>query len=167
VARFKGKATGSVDVKGRVSLPAKYRKLLPEELVLAKSPNRAFPSLVLYPADGFDEWIDNVMESKGGYKANNQQMDDILEEYYENSEDVRVDGIGRISIPSDLRSYASIGKEVVISGAKDHLVLRSAESWEANSRRRAQASVYDESRDDAGTTDDSRATNNQQINPTQ
>jgi MraZ protein len=143
---LKGKSTGTVDTKGRVSLPAKYRKLLPEELVLAKSPNTDIPSLVIYPEEAFIEWIDSVMESKGGYKANNQSLDDINEEYYENSEDVKVDSIGRISIPPDLRKYAGIEKDVVISGVKDHLVLRSVEAWEKNCQRRTQAAtVYDNS----------------------
>ncbi|MDR2672203.1 MAG: hypothetical protein LBC35_02695 [Coriobacteriales bacterium] len=140
---LKGRAQGTIDSKGRISLPAKYRKLLPEELVLAKSPNAEFPALVLYTEEGFDTWLDSVMESKGGYAANNQALDDITEEYYENSEDVHVDGIGRIAIAAHLREYAGIDKEVVISGAKDHLVLRSAQIWEANRQRRAQASVYD------------------------
>jgi MraZ protein len=146
VPGLKGRAQASVDGKGRVSLPAKYRKLLPEELVLAKSPNRDFPALVLYAEEDYDRWLDNVMESKGGYAANNQALDDIMEEYYENSENVKVDGIGRIPLAPHLRAYARIDDDnrgIVISGAKDHLVLRSVAIWEANSARRASASVYD------------------------
>ena len=143
---LRGRAQVSVDSKGRVSLPVKYRKLLPEELVLAKSPNIEFPALVLYTEEGFERWIDNVMESKGGYAANNQKLDDINDDYYENSENVHVDGIGRIPIALHLREYAGIdesNKDVVISGARDHLVLRRYDVWEANNRHRAKASVYD------------------------
>ena len=145
---LRGRAQVSVDDKGRVSLPAKYRKLLPDELVLAKSPDTEFPALVLYTEEGFEHWIDNVMDSKGGYAANPRELDYINDDYYENSENVHVDGIGRIPIALHLREYAGIDagdKDVVISGARDHLVMRRYDVWEANNQRRAQALVYDSS----------------------
>jgi MraZ protein len=144
VASFMGKAAGTVDIKGRVSLPSKYRKLLPEELVLAKSPNKEFPSLIVYTLEGFNAWLDGVMESKGGYKQTSQELDDINEEYSEDAEIVKIDSIGRINIPQDLREYAGIQKEVVISGARTHLVLRSQEVWEANRQRREKTAVYEQ-----------------------
>jgi MraZ protein len=143
VAGLKGNAKGTVDIKGRVSLPAKYRKLLPEELVLVKSPDREIPALLLYSESGFEEWIDAVLESKGGYKANDKSMDKVIKEYYINSEDIHVDGIGRIGIPPALREYAGINKEVMICGARDHLELVSVELWEAFTADLESAEVYD------------------------
>jgi MraZ protein len=126
---LKGKALATTDVKGRVSLPAKYRKLLPGDLVLTKSPDNAFPALVLYTPDGFEEWMDEVLASKGGYHANDKSHDDIIAKYYEYAEDVKVDGAGRILIPAELRDYAHLEKDVVFTGARDHLIVRSHAIW--------------------------------------
>jgi MraZ protein len=139
-----GKALATLDPKGRISLPAKFRRLLPEEVVVTKSPNKDYPSLVLYTPEGFERWIDDVMESKGGYRANVQSLDDVMEEYYENAENIKLDTAGRLLIPTEQRDYAQLDKDVVITGVRDHLIFRSAVIWEDNAARRGQVSVYDD-----------------------
>ncbi|MDR2109387.1 MAG: hypothetical protein LBP28_08045 [Coriobacteriales bacterium] len=140
---LRGKAVATLDTKGRISLPAKYRRLLPEEVVVAKSPNTEYPSLVLYTEDGFERWIDGVLESKGGYRANIQSFDDVIEEYYENAESIKLDSAGRLLIPAEQREYARLDKDVVITGVRDHLILRSATIWKDNAERRGRVPVYD------------------------
>jgi MraZ protein len=138
-----GKAQATLDTKGRISLPAKFRRLLPEEVVVTRSPNQEYPSLVLYTEEGFERWIQQVMESKGGYRANIQSFDDVMEEYYENAEYIKLDGAGRLLIPNEQREYAHLDKEVIITGVNNHLILRSATIWQDNAKRRGQVPVYD------------------------
>jgi len=141
--RLIGKSTGTIDLKSRVSLPAKYRKQLPAELVITKSPDTELPSLVIYTSDGFDSWMEEILESKNAYRANNQDLEAIIQKYCENAEDIKVDGVGRILIPVELREYAQIEKDVVFSGALDHLIVRSAEIWEKNQKRMETVTPYD------------------------
>ena len=142
--RLIGKATGTIDLKSRVSLPATYRKQLPAELVITKSPDIDFPSLVIFTPDGFDGWINNVMEGRGGYRASSRNLDDIVEMYHENAFNLKVDGVGRILIPTELREYARIEKDMVFSGRRDRLIVRSAEIWEAKQKHMETVTAYDD-----------------------
>ncbi|MCL2756845.1 MAG: division/cell wall cluster transcriptional repressor MraZ [Coriobacteriia bacterium] len=144
MAFLKGKAPATFDAKGRVSLPAKYRRLLPEDLVVAISPDEDFPALVVYTQEGFEKWTDEILVSKGGYRANNKSHDQLIDKYVQDSEDVDVDSVGRILIPSDLRGKAKINKDVMFSGARDHLVIRSIAIWQEYQKALAMVTVYDE-----------------------
>jgi MraZ protein len=124
-------------------LPAKWRKQLPDELVVAISPDDGYPALTIYDSEGFGAWMQQVMDAKGGYAANNREMDDLMEEFYENAEPVSTDSAGRILITPEQRAYAHMDKEVVISGVGNHLVLRSLEIWESKRNRSDTAKVYD------------------------
>jgi MraZ protein len=143
VSGLKGKAPATIDAKGRVSLPAKYRRLLPEDLVITKSPDDEFPALVIYTSSGFNSWMDEVLESKGGYTPTDKTHDRIIEKYHENAEDVKVDGVGRILIPNELRDYAQIDKDVVFSGVRNHLIVRSVAVWEDYQKALVEVTAYD------------------------
>lgn len=144
MAGLKGRFDGSVDAKGRLSIPSKCRKLLPEELVIAKHPNKNIPALVLYSEDGFDAWFDRLLDSKGGARANDALQDELEDEFYQDSADVRPDSIGRITMPSFLREYANIERDVVITGARDHLIIRTPEALEKSRKSFASNVVYDD-----------------------
>lgn len=143
MAGLKGRYEGSVDAKGRLSIPSKHRKLLPEELVVAKHPKKELPALVVYSEEGFDEWFDRLLESKGGAKANDELQDELEDEFYQDSADVVPDSIGRITIPSFLREYAGIERDVVITGSRDHLIIRTPEVLEKSRKGFAANPVYD------------------------
>ena len=144
MAGLKGRFDGSVDAKGRLSIPSKCRKLLPEELVVAKHPNKDLPALVLYSEDGFDTWFDRLLESKGGAKANDALQDELIDEFYQDSSDVTPDSIGRVTIPLFLREYAGIERDVIITGARDHLIIRTPEVLEKSREGFASNAVYDQ-----------------------
>ena len=143
MAGLKGRYEGKVDAKGRVSVPSKCRKLLPEQLVIAKHPNKDMPALVVYPEDGYDQWIDKLMESKGGERANDAQQALLIDEFYQDAHDVDPDDLGRITIPSYLREYAGIRHQVVITGSRDHLIIRTPEALEYYQKSFASNTVYD------------------------
>jgi MraZ protein len=140
-----GRATATLDAKGRISLPAKYRKLLPEEVVIAKEPavkdenglEIRTPALIVYTLDDFNIWLDALVEGKGGVDATDVEQKETIEDIAESAEYVKVDTAGRIPITDELCLFAQIDKEVVFSGARDHLVVRSLANWEINSKQRA------------------------------
>ena len=143
MAGLKGRYDGSVDAKGRLSIPARCRKLLPEELVIAKHPNKDLPALVLYSDEGFDNWFDKLLESKGGPKANDAAQAELEDEFYQDSQDVNPDNIGRITLPAFLREYAGIKRDVIITGARDHLIIRTPQVLEKSREGFASNSVFD------------------------
>jgi MraZ protein len=125
-----GNAAHPLDVKGRVSLPAKHRKVLPDDLVIVPSPDRAFPSLWIYSNDAYNAWVEAVVESKGGFQANSASQYHLARVLYGKKEDIRCDSAGRILIPQELRKYASLEKSVVIIGAGNHIEIWNPELLE-------------------------------------
>ena len=145
MARLMGKSPATIDSKGRVSLPAKYRKHLPEELVVVtKDPDKEFPALAIYSQDDFDTWMDEVLSGKGGYQANDKNQVLVITKYYGDAEELRVDSAGRILLPADLREYARIDKDVMFTGVRDHLTLRNIDIWKAYQESLEEVTAFDE-----------------------
>ncbi len=143
MASLRGTYDASVDDKGRMSLPAKHRKLLPEELVIAMSPKKEIPALVVYTEEGFDDWFEKLLVSKGGERANDELQADLEDEIYRESANITVDSIGRISIPPRLREYAGIGRDAVVTGSRNHLIIRTPEALEKSREASASNRVFD------------------------
>jgi MraZ protein len=112
-----------MDAKGRVSLPAKHRRILPEDLVIVPSPEKGFPSLWIYSDEAYDAWAESVMESKGGPQANSKSQYYLRRQLYGKKEEISCDTAGRILVPQELRKYASLEKSVVIIGAGNHVEI--------------------------------------------
>ena len=139
---LRGSYDGKVDAKGRVSVPSKCRKLLPEQLVIAKHPTKELPALVVYPEEDYNQWFKTLMQSMAGEKANVELQAELIDEYYKDSLDVTPDDLGRITIPPFLREYAGITNAVVITGSLDHLIIRTPEMLKKYEQRFANNSVY-------------------------
>jgi MraZ protein len=123
MSNLDGNAAHPMDAKGRVSLPAKHRRILPDDLVIVRSPDEAFPSLWIYSNEAYDAWADMVIESKGGFQANSASQYHLERELYGRKEAIACDQAGRILIPQELRRYASLEKSVVIIGARNHIEI--------------------------------------------
>jgi MraZ protein len=110
-----------MDAKGRVSLPAKYRRMLPDDLVIRRSPDEDFPSLSLYSQEAYDTWAAAVIESQGGYRPNSKSQAQLMRELYARWEPISCDQAGRLLIPQQLRQYAGLERSVAILGVYDHI----------------------------------------------
>ncbi len=104
------------DAKGRVSLPAKFRKVLSEDLVVTS----ALTSDHLMVFDGqesFNAWVDGIFVDKfGGFNSTSREQLGLRSILKGNAFDVQPDSAGRILLPTDLREKVGIDKEVVIVG---------------------------------------------------
>lgn len=120
-----GKYRFKVDDKGRVSLPAKFRKVLSKELVVTLNPRSE--CLWVFEPDGFDQWIDKLFEDRfGGFDTSNMQHMDFRSALKARSEDASIDASGRIMLPAEMRGTVDIDKDVVIVGNKGYF-----EVWDA------------------------------------
>ncbi|MCL1847125.1 MAG: hypothetical protein FWF91_04070 [Coriobacteriia bacterium] len=120
---FGGDTTHPMDVKGRLSLASKHRKMLPDDLVLVPSPEEDFPSLWLFSEAAFEEWTERVAEDKGGLLANSSSAQHINREMFRKQVIVTIDSAGRILVPANLRQYASLEKSVRVIGAGKHIEI--------------------------------------------
>ena len=105
-----------IDAKGRVSLPAKFRKVLSEDLVVACALTGDY--LMVFDGQGsFNAWVDGIFVDKfGGYNSTNREQMMLRSMLKGNAFDVQPDTAGRILLPAELREKAGIDKEVVIVG---------------------------------------------------
>ncbi len=114
---FTGKHVHTLDEKGRVSVPAQFRRHLPNEgLFVGKGPEGC---LVLYTPE---KWS-SVMRGLSALSRNNRVHRSLLREVSQHIRQVNVDGQGRITIPSELLTLAGIGHEVLFLGLLDSIEI--------------------------------------------
>lgn len=119
MASFKGKETFSLDNKGRVSLPAKMRKSIPELAENTFVVTRGLDKCIFaYPINEWEEKHKKSLEELNQYDAQNRQF---LRRMLECSEDVALDSQQRITLPKDLLDWAGIESKVTIVGILDHI----------------------------------------------
>ena len=112
-----GSYSFKTDAKGRVSLPAKFRKALSDDLVITSALSRDY-LMVFDGQDSFNAWVDGIFEGRfeGGYNPSKLEHQMLRSQLKGNAFDVAPDSAGRILLPANLREQAGIDREVVILG---------------------------------------------------
>lgn len=127
--RFLGNIEAKIDSKGRVFLPAVFRKALQasgeEGLVLRKDVFQ--PCLTLYPQSVWDEQMDTLRSRLNRWNAAHQQ---IFRQFVSDAEMLSVDGSGRVLLPRRYTAMADIGQEVKFIGMGDTI-----EVWSGGRRK--------------------------------
>lgn len=118
-----GTYTPKVDAKGRLALPAKFRSQLGDGFVLARGQERC---VYLLPAQEFRRMATQIQRASLGSKATR----DYLRVFLSGAVDQQPDKQGRVVIPPMLRSYAHLGKEVVVIGVGTRAEIWDAQAWE-------------------------------------
>ena len=119
---FFGSYEHSMDAKGRVSLPATFRKEFGEgaPLVLAPGSNG---EVNVFSQEGFNEWLESLFEADGGFKRNSRAHVRRRMHYSNAAKQVEVDKAGRISIPPAFIENGGFGKQILVCGDVDHVSL--------------------------------------------
>ncbi len=118
---FRGQYEHTIDPKGRVSIPSKFREVLAAKgdgrLVITHFDNH----LMAYP---FDEW--RVFEEKmAALPSTNDEVASFIRYLVAGAVDCEVDKQGRVLIPPPLRDSGGLTSEVVLAGA-----LKKFEIWD-------------------------------------
>ena len=122
---FRGRFEHSVDSKGRVSIPAKFRELLAEKyddrLILTNFDR----CLVAYP---YEEW--RVLEERvGSLSMVKKEVKAFQRFFISGATECPIDKLGRILVPPTLRDYAQLGRNVVFAGMLRKFEIWSKERW--------------------------------------
>lgn len=118
-----------VDAKGRLALPSKFRKVLPNELVVFLEPTDE--CLYVYHPDAFDEWMKQVFEDRfGGYKVTDKTQVYLRTKLKSRADGVEVDASGRIMLNPKMREAAGIEKEVVLVGNTGYFEVWDRDTYE-------------------------------------
>ncbi|MDA3935626.1 MAG: division/cell wall cluster transcriptional repressor MraZ [Actinomycetota bacterium] len=133
---FLGDYQHTLDAKGRVSLPAKFRAETTGKLVVSKGLDGC---LWVFPADRYEEFADRLL-SKDDFKQTSRK---VQRYFMAGAADVELDSAGRISIPSVLREFAGLEKDLAVIGAGHRIEIWNADQWAAYNRDAAESIVDD------------------------
>ena len=127
--KFLGSYTYQLDDKGRVSLPAAFRNVAPDQrfVLIQVTP----PALSLYPET---EWV-KVEERLSEMMRRQPESRPFMLNLLANAVEVSPDGQGRILIPVALREIAKLNGQVQMIGAIDRIeIWNPAEFQQATAR---------------------------------
>jgi MraZ protein len=123
VSGFVGRYEHSLDAKGRIILPAKFRAEFERGGYLAENREGC---LALWTLGEFERQMANMME-----RAGSGQMDRNLARLWaSNAQEVEIDRQGRMPITARLRQFARLEAEVLVIGAIDRIELWNPTVWE-------------------------------------
>jgi len=113
----------SVDPKGRLIVPSKFRDGLGQNFVITKGLDNC---LFVYP---MEEWlvIERKLKSLPFTKADARAF---VRFFFSGANECELDKQGRILLPSNLREYGKFDKDVVIIGVSSRIEIWSKELWE-------------------------------------
>jgi MraZ protein len=116
---FLGEYQHSLDAKGRIILPARFRDQLEGGAVMARALDGC---LAVYPLAEFDRVARKLRDARERGPRERQ----AARTFFSGAHQFVPDGQGRVAIPQHLREYAALDREVVVTGGFDH-----AEIWDA------------------------------------
>ena len=119
---FLGEYQHSLDAKGRIILPSKFRGLLADGCVLTRGLDKC---LAVYPPQEWESVSARLRESS----QSNRQVRDFLRIWYASAVEEEPDKQGRITVPEHLREYAGLEREVTVAGVHDHLEIWDRTKW--------------------------------------
>ena len=119
---FKGEYNHTVDTKGRLIVPSKFREALGEMFVVTKGLDGC---LFVYPNE---EW-QNIEAKFREIPLTTKDARKFSRFFFAGAADCEVDKQGRILLPAVLREFAAIQKEVVLVGVLNRIEIWSRERW--------------------------------------
>jgi MraZ protein len=123
-AGFVGRYEHSLDTKGRVILPAKFRGPFERGGYLTQHTERC---VALWTPAEFERQMEVMQERADEGRSDRNRM----RIWASNSAEVEIDRQGRMPIPLHLRTFARLDTEVLVHGAIDRVELWNPAEWES------------------------------------
>ena len=125
MARFFGRYEHSLDAKGRIILPAKFRSSFERGGYLTQNHERC---LALWAPEEFEEQMRKHQQSQ----ERGPEERKLARLWSAGTQEVDLDKQGRIAIPQHLRDFARLDGEVLVNGAIDRVELWNPRVWAEN-----------------------------------
>ncbi|MCR5101609.1 MAG: division/cell wall cluster transcriptional repressor MraZ [Butyrivibrio sp.] len=120
---FRGEYSHTIDAKGRLIIPSKFRESLGENFVVTRGLDGC---LFVFTSEGWDEFESKIQV----LPIDNKDARMLSRFFIAGAADAEVDKQGRINIPANLIQHAAIEKDAVIAGVGGRLEIWSKERWE-------------------------------------
>ena len=121
---FLGEYNHSIDDKGRLALPAKFRERLAPGIVITRGLDGC---LFVFT---YEDWKRFTARLSERLSFAQKSARDLTHFFFAGATDIIPDKQGRVLVPPFLREYATLGSEAVIIGANTRLELWSSERWQ-------------------------------------
>jgi MraZ protein len=125
---FRGVTALTVDSKGRLAMPARYREVLQVrangKLVITAD---SALCLLIYAAPDWEP-IQQRLMSLSSFNPRTRDLQRLL---VGNASDVEMDGAGRILVPPPLRKFAGLEKDVALIGQGGRFELWDEVKWDS------------------------------------
>ena len=125
---FIGEYKHSLDDKGRIAIPSKFRKQLAKGAVVTRGLDT---SLFLFPKEEWDKLAEKLASLPLG-QSNSRAFARLM---LAGAMDVSLDKQGRVVLPEYLREYAGIKKNLILAGLYNRLELWDEERWETYKKK--------------------------------
>jgi MraZ protein len=119
---FLGEYQHSLDAKGRIILPSKFRGLLAGGCVLTKGQDSC---LAVFPKETWEERSARLREAA----HSSQDVRDFLRVWYGSAVEDEPDKQGRVTVPEHLRRYANLERDVAVIGVGEFAEIWASEAW--------------------------------------
>lgn len=119
---FAGEFAHSLDEKGRLAIPAKFRGRFKEGAVVTRWIGEC---LAIFPTD---EW-ESINAEIGKRPRTDPTVQEFIHFVVGGAHETEPDGQGRVVLPAHLREYASLKDEAVVIGASQHVEVWEPGRW--------------------------------------
>lgn len=129
---FRGQYEHTLDGKGRISVPARFREVLAEHDDSGENADRIILTrtfekcLVAYPMDRWLSFEEKIRELPQ-FDPNVQQLKRV---YVAGAVEASIDSHGRLLVPSSMREYAELDRNCVWVGQLENFELWSERHWQ-------------------------------------
>jgi MraZ protein len=121
---FMGEYQHSIDAKGRMIVPAKFREILGETFVLTRGLDQC---IFGYP---MDEWRKLEQKLKD-LPMTKKDARAFARFFFSGATEVELDKQGRINIPSTLIKHANLEKECIVLGVSSKIEIWAKDAWDS------------------------------------
>jgi len=119
---FFGEYEYTIDQKGRVTIPPKFREAFKGGIVLLRGYDKCITACTVAEWDRRAEELSKLPMTQSKSRRLNRAT-------FSSAFSLDLDGQGRVVLPAPLRQYAGVASEVVIAGVRDCLEIWSKEDW--------------------------------------
>ena len=124
---FLGEYEHTIDAKGRMAVPARFRAQMDRGAVISKGMGTC---LSVYTITRWEEKSNELVAGK-----TSDELRDFERRIFPSAGEIDLDNQGRIVIPAKLRKYAGLENEVTIAGVRDHVEIWDRSAWQAYQER--------------------------------
>jgi MraZ protein len=128
---FRGTFEHALDAKHRLTVPAKFRAELAGGVVLAASPETspgAPRSIAVWKPDAYEKYTEAALQNLNPMEPKARELSRF---FFNNSYDTELDSAHRVMIPPPFMKYASLDREVIVTGSGDCLEVWDRTGYQA------------------------------------